>query len=674
MPHQWNDMVVVRVEELVPEFFPSEAALRRKLDRELKNPHGIRRAQRGGGVGVKLLINYDTLPSYIREALKEEVEEIKESYIKVDPDAVAFYMSAEEKVGIKIDTNRQIEYSNTAAILNMFKERHDACMADRHARTGKRLTKAEFFAKCKEALPDISKKWKNTLPLHPRHIERVYNEYFTSGPEGGYAALISKKYKNQNTRKISGYIEDVILSIYAMKNKPFGTTVLDLYKKFISGEIEIVDYHTGEMMEREKCFDKDGYPIVFSEATVWNYLNKPENKPVLYNLRNDSLYYNKTQRPHHHRMSPVFSLSKISMDDRDLTRKTTDGRRVVAYYAYDVASGAVVGASYSYDKNLDLVKECFRDIFRYLDRNNIKMPLEVEVEHHLMNNIEDELNDMFKYVRFCAPGNSQEKRAEHKNRAKKYSAEKDLGQTTGRWWARSEAYLQPSRREGADYVEERLTYNELVAEDMAAIQRYNASKHPLYPGKTREQVLMQNQNPDALDINKSVLYKIIGNKTETSIRRNQYCKVQYNAYSLSHPSVVSRLAPNNYDVDAYWLEDENGDINNVYIYQGENYIDTCTKIVKYNEATAEQTDADRAALTEQAKYVAQFDAWVKEEKQKKIKRVKIIETEKLNRSTSLTPVIAKQNNPVPDEDFDNDLEPVYANMKDYWIEKAKNSL
>ncbi|MDD4421987.1 MAG: hypothetical protein PHD46_03005 [Eubacteriales bacterium] len=667
-------MVVVRVEELVPEFFPSEAALRRKLDRELKKPNGIRRAQRGGGVGVKLLINYDTLPSYIREALKEEVEEIKESFIKVDPVAVAFYMSAEEKVGIKIDTNRQIEYSNTAAILNMFKERHDACMADRHARTGKRLTKAEFFAKCKEALPDINKKWKNSLPLHPRHIERVYNEYFTPGPEGGYAALISKKYKNQNTRKISGYIEDVILSIYAMKNKPFGTTVLDLYKKFISGEIEIVDYHTGEMMEREKCFDKDGDPIIFSEATVWNYLNKPENKPVLYNLRNDSLYYNKTQRPHHHRTPPVFSLSKISMDDRDLTRKTTDGRRVVAYYAYDVASGAVIGASYSYDKNLDLVKECFRDIFRYLDRNNIKMPLEVEVEHHLMNNIEDELNDMFKYVRFCAPGNSQEKRAEHKNRAKKYSAEKDLGQTTGRWWARSEAYLQPSRREGADYVEERLTYNELVAEDLAAIKRYNASKHSLYPGKTREQVLMQNQNPDALDINKSVLYKIIGNKTETSIRRNQYCKVQYNAYSLSHPSVVSRLAPNNYDVDAYWLEDENGDINNIYIYQDDNYIDTCAKIVKYNEATAEQTDEDRAALTEQAKYVAQFDAWVKEGKQKKIKRVKIIETEKLNRSISLTPVIAKQNNPAPDEDFENDLEPVYANTKDYWIEKAKNSL
>ena len=47
-------------------------------------------------------------------------------------------------------------------------------------------------------------------------------------------------------------------------------------------------------------------------------------------------------------------------------------------------------------------------------------------------------------------------------------------------------------------------------------------------------------------------------------------------------------------------------------------------MIAYNEDTAEQTDADRAAYQEQAKYVAQFDKMVKEGK-KELAKVTIIE-------------------------------------------------
>ena len=77
-------------------------------------------------------------------------------------------------------------------------------------------------------------------------------------------------------------------------------------------------------------------------------------------------------------------------------------------------------------------------------------------------------------------------------------------------------------------------------------------------------------------------------------------------------------------VDAYYLPDADGTINEVYIYQNGRYIATCKPVARYNENTAEQTEYDKAAYTEQSKYVAQFDKMMKDGK---IKRVGILAKE-----------------------------------------------
>ena len=78
--------------------------------------------------------------------------------------------------------------------------------------------------------------------------------------------------------------------------------------------------------------------------------------------------------------------------------------------------------------------------------------------------------------------------------------------------------------------------------------------------------------------------------------------------------MIGRLAPNDYTVEAYYLPDEQGNVPEVYIYQHGAYIATCRRIEAYNEATAEQTERDREAYAEQAKYNAQFDAMMAREK------------------------------------------------------------
>ena len=119
-----------------------------------------------------------------------------------------------------------------------------------------------------------------------------------------------------------------------------------------------------------------------------------------------------------------------------------DGNRVKAYYAYDVVSGAVVGYAYNRYKTTELFLDCMRNMFQTLDRNGMYIPAELEVEHHLVSDFADGLmqaGTVFPLIRWCNPGNSREKRAEHKNREKKYGVEKRTQVGIGRWWAKLEA-------------------------------------------------------------------------------------------------------------------------------------------------------------------------------------------------------------------------------------------
>ena len=89
-------------------------------------------------------------------------------------------------------------------------------------------------------------------------------------------------------------------------------------------------------------------------------------------------------------------------------------------------------------------------------------------------------------------------------------------------------------------------------------------------------------------------------------------RVQYEKYQLSSPEVMRLLRPNDYNVTAYYMKEEDGDIPRVYLYQGDTFLCACEKFVAYNEARCEQTEADRAAMQEQAKYVARYDRLIKD--------------------------------------------------------------
>lgn len=600
--------------------------------KQLASRGKINVVRNGRGQGGYALVEIATMPLRFRERIKRKYGDLEAEILKnwfgthfhVDAKAREFYTKFRFENGESLPPERIQEYTVNASVI----EAVLAVMADRvlmrKAMKGGPVNWGEMCG----AISYYQSEFGHTLPLSANRFKKRVHDFKAHG----YESLISGKFLNQNRRKVTYGLERLLLAIDAQPEQPFNTTVWEQYNQFLQGDLELFDPETGEVLNPADFTDKDGNPIVLSPTTVAAYLNKPANKALRAKLHMSQWDFNNSYRPYHLRHAGEYSLSKVSLDDRDLPRPMKDGVRVKAYYAYDVVSGAVVGYAYNRLKTAELFLDCMRNMFQTLERGGMYIPAELEVEHHLVSDFADGLMQagvVFPLIRWCNPGNSREKRAEHFNRQKKYGVEKLTQAGIGRWWARLEVN-RPKEEKVYDeknntWKVKAYTFDELVADDIRAIGEYNNQLHPnqkRYPGMTRWDVLCRTQNPNLRPWDKAVLYRYIGEHTETTIRQNAYLTVNYEQYRLSSPEVIGRLAARNYKVDAYWLADADGKVDEVYIYQNGRLVDTCKRVVRYNEATAEQTEADKAAYTEQAKYVAKFDKMMKDGK---IKRVGILD-------------------------------------------------
>lgn len=590
--------------------------------------------RQGKGLGSYALIEIATMPLRFQERIKLKYGEMKEDILRnwfighyhIDAKAREFYTRFRFDNGDTLPPEHIQEYTVNASVIEaVMRAMEDATFMRKAMKAG-----PVNWGELAGAISYYQAEFGHTLPVSSNRFKKRVNDFKANG----YESLISRKFMNQNRRKVTYDIERLLLSIDAQPEQPFNTTVWEQYNLFVQGELELYDPETGEVLNPADFTDKDGNPLVLSPATVANYLNNPKNKALRGKLHMSQWDFNNAYRPYHLRSIGEYSLSKVSLDDRDLPRPMKDGNRVKAYYAYDVVSGAVVGYAYNRYKTTELFLDCMRNMFQTLDRNGMYIPAELEVEHHLVSDFADGLmqaGTVFPLIRWCNPGNSREKRAEHKNREKKYGVEKRTQVGIGRWYAKLEAN-RPKEEKVYDeknntYKVKTYSYEELVADDIRAIETFNAQPHPnqkRYPGMSRWDVLCAHQNPNLAPWDKVVLYRFIGQHTETTIRQNTYCTVMYNQYGLPSPEIIEKLEPRNYKVDAYYLPDADGTINEVYIYQNGRYIATCKPVARYNENTAEQTEYDKAAYTEQSKYVAQFDKMMKDGK---IKRVGILAKE-----------------------------------------------
>jgi len=540
--------------------------------------------------------------------------------IEIDTLAREFYCRHEDLSPEKIS-----ELTNRASIFNALRDGMKRQIEARAA-SGHRLPRQEFWQTMLVWHGEKSNELGVASFSNVRSLERAFKRYCKEG----YAALLHGGRGNDLHRKVSVKIENLLLALWRTHDKPFVDRVHELYTQFIYGTEEFLDRETGEVYRPEDCrhIDKAGNekPLEISVATVWNYLKDVVNETAVYADRNGNFDYINTKRPKHHRKLGRYSLSKVSMDDAVLSRKSVRGW-IGKYLAVDVVSGYWFRPAYVLGKpDTGTVYEAFRNMFCELDALGLPVPGELEVEYHLMQHI-GWLNEVFPFVRFCE--SPTEKRAEHAIKALKYGTAKNAGHTNGRWYGKHEAYRAIRNKVDGDYIDPVYQPQTIIADDLADIEAHNNALHPLqktYQGMTRRQVFLSQMNPDLRPIDKRVLYKFTGNETKTSIYNNDYCPVNNEEFELATFDSLDRLKPNNYEVTAYWLPNNDGSVDEVYLYQGDNYIGKAVNRLQtsYNENRIEQTDEDEAKKLHQHKRLAQFDKKVKERRLKipKIRRMK----------------------------------------------------
>ena len=576
--------------------------------------------RRGGGAsGCVALIAVDSLPTKYRTKVEEafpggpevRLEGWITSHYETDQEATVWFHDR-KNTGLDLTQDKIQEYVVNASVLN-------TCIAlyERASAYRKLMGEKYDWSMMAKVVSVLKEKYRHTLPESMLRFRQKVNQY----KQGGYGALISGKFGNQNTRKVSVKLEKLVLGLWCLPNKPYGAQVKDLYDGFICGEIDAYDVKTGELFSPNDFIDKNGNPIELSESTIRNILNKPSNRVIWDKSQLSWTSFMHESMPHMHRHDGEYSLSQITMDDVDLTRKLKDTKlRVKAYYAYDSVSQCVIGASYSRRKDPQLVKECFRDMFRLIAKNGWGIPAGIEVENHLMTEYKYSLlqeGTVFAHVRYCAPQNSQEKQAENFNGAKKKSVihrnHTGIGRFYGKWQWRAESKKVSDASNDTYEDKEYYSFEELVADDRRDNYEWNHALHPnqkKYPGMTRWDVLLEHINPNLKPFDAVTLARYIGEEVETSVRRNSTVRVAYEDWWLSSPEVLERLAPNNKKVTAYYLPDEDGKPTDVFLFQGDRYIDQVERVQTYNKVMAEQTEEDQKKFHHQQKKVREFCQYV----------------------------------------------------------------
>ena len=588
--------------------------------------------RRGGGAcGQYALVAVESLPRDYRAKVQALYPDGALTRLKgwvcsnyeLDQSAVVFFHD-KSKTGVALPQEKIHEYVVNASVMNCCIRLYE------RASTAQKLFGGKYnWDQMARAIEALREEYGHTLPASTLRFRKKVGEYRRLG----YVSLISGKFGNQSSRKVDVKTERLILGLAVLPNKPFNTNIAEMYNMFVCGELDVYDPRTGELLDPDDFVDKrSGEPKELSESTISNYLNKPSNKALIAERLMSWTTFMHESMPHVHRHGGDYSLSQITMDDVDLTRKLKDSKqRVHAYYAYDVVSQCVVGASYSRKKDEGLVVDCFRDMFRLIEKHGWGMPAGIEVENHLMSQYKDgflQAGVAFPFVHFCAPQNSQEKYAEPLNGAKKRSVIHRNHEGIGRFYGKGK-WRQEYRKvseETNDVYEDReyFSWEELVADDRRDSYEWNHQLHPnqkKFPGMTRWDVLCERINPWLEPLDKLTLARYIGERVETSIRRNSTVRVCYVDWWLSDTSVLEKLRPNDYHVTAYYMPVDDGQDglngsdglpSEVYLFQGDRYIDRVEKVETYNRVMAEQTEEDTVNYIEQRKKIAKFGKWVKD--------------------------------------------------------------
>lgn len=666
MIFEFDGKVAVTLKALAPQFY-TEGALIKRIQRYKNKPYGIKRLMIGGN-GRQVLIDFDSLPKEVQDALPDprKADHVLERFFEYDGGAVRFYSLFQFDDGTYLSTDHQEKYIINASVLSSVVKLREARIADRRMKGGRTtglmpslLADVITFQdtlrkkhKVEHNLPTSLPRFRATLREFEEQVDGQYN----------YISLISKKHRNNNSRKVDETTQALLNSLFADHlRKPTATEVAEQYDAFVNGYIEVVDNATGEL------YDPAGFKPL-SSTTITSYLHHWTNKIGTFAIRSGNRQRLMGQfRPHHSLDRPKYAGSIISIDDRQPPFKSLDGKRVWFYNGIDLGSEAFTCWVYGETKE-GIITEFYRQMLRNYHEWGFNLPAELEAEMSLNSSFVDTFlrpGAMFQHVRIEA-NNARGKRIEAYYKPLRYEHEK---KREG-WLARPFA-LSESNQQGVEVTKvPRIPYEDIIDGCLTDIENWNNSPHAVHKDKTRWQVFCEMQNPDLQPTNYKAILPHIGYRTQTSVNVG-IIRLQYQEYLLGVDGKVAlgdklielMTRVEGREIDIYWIDGNDGEVIKALVYLGDQYICEAVSKPTYSRATIERTEEGDKNREIMSSYVASVDAYARRAKAS-VGRVTIIEQPK-EESENAFKISTRRRKPTIIDEGEVEVLPTIEDVEDY---------
>lgn len=627
MPHIWNDILVVTEPELVPAWYNCRETLRSEIHRHKEKSYGIKKVCSGGN-GRQLLVSFDSLPTEIKNGLGDprKSDHLLELFYETDKDAVAFYTTHTLADGSTLSLNHQEEYITNASVLRACIELKQQRVRTITAMSGspkKVMTSVLADAMSFNNTLKVKHGVAHTLPASEKRFKEVFKSFggqfdkltVTDGARTkyNYASLISGKLRNQNTRKVTDTVMQLLNDLFAgQRSKPSRTDVTRRYDGFLQGYIELINPETGEMYN-----PKDYRPL--SDATIINYLGSWKESIGTYTKRSgDRQVLMSKFKPYHSLERPQYAGSIISIDDRQPPFEYAQGQRVWFYNGIDLASEAFTCWVYGKTKE-GLIIEFYRQMVRNYTEWGVNLPLELEAESSLNSSFTGTFlqpGRMFEHVRIEA-NNARGKRIERYFGALRYNDKGEKGREG--WLARP--FARRESNQAGPQKKVIVPYGTIIDNGLKDIEDWNNVPHSIHKDKSRWEVFMEMQNPDTQPTNWRAILPYLGYSTKTScnvgiIRLNgaefligDDAKVHTGQRLID---VMEEIEGEN--ITCFWLDDNQGNVLKAVVYYNDRIICEAVPKPMYNRAMAERTPKGIAARTVMSSYVSTIEAYMRDKR------------------------------------------------------------
>ena len=307
---------------------------------------GVNILRPGKGYGSYALIEYASLPERFKARFvekygnPEDIMKKEQAGLPQDQAAQRFFYDHILPNGEHIPENKQEEYTINARVLNALQEMFNTQKAMRRACNNNTPVIWANIFKASEELRDA---YHHSLPRSEARLRDKLREY----AKEGYACLVSGKFGNRNTTKITKAAERQIIALRRCR---------------------VPVYSLPQMFEEyNRIAEKKGWKPLKSETSLRQFLERPDIKPQWYDAVYGELASKQLFSRHNKTLMPSMRDSLWYGDGTKLNLfyKAYEGGKLVVKTAFvyevaDAMNDTLLGYAIGKSENFDLQYRAFR--------------------------------------------------------------------------------------------------------------------------------------------------------------------------------------------------------------------------------------------------------------------------------------------------------------------------